>query len=237
MRAVIFTNKELDLGGFGLKEVYLIFAKGVKGSITVSEMSETVELAQSKMPLIKKAEEIIEKLEKSYEVLGMSVIFKDYEEEIESVLEAYKPDVLIAGRYMPLNQKILDQEAAILFHRGKVDFEKLLYVHSVGGNIEKARKWIRMGKEIMIYGLIEPMLPPETHAKKMKEAQEKLQKEIDQIADKLNVKKSIIVGNFAEEIKRLVNELDPTIILLNKNAGVDKIEDILEKVDKSVLVV
>ncbi|MCS7144139.1 MAG: hypothetical protein NZ879_03865 [Archaeoglobaceae archaeon] len=237
MRAVIFTNKELDLGGFGLKEVYLIFAKGVKGSITVSEMSETVELAQSKMPLIKKAEEIIEKLEKSYEVLGMSVIFKDYEEEIESVLEAYKPDVLIAGRYMPLNQKILDQEAAILFHREKVDFEKLLYIHSVGGNIEKARKWIRMGKEIMIYGLIEPMLPPETHARKMKESQEKIQREIDQISEDLSVKKSILVGNFAEEVERLVSELNPSILLLNKKVGIDKIEDLLEKIDRSVLVI
>lgn len=237
MRAVVFTNKELDIEGLGVREVYLIFAKGVKGSITVSERSETVGLAQSKMPLIRKAEEIIEKLEKSYDVLGMSVIFKDYEEEIESVLEAYKPDVLIAGRYMPLNQKILGHESAILFHREKVVFDKLLYVHSAGGNVDRARKWIEKGKEIAIAGVLEPMLPPETHAKRMKESQEKLQKEIDQISDKLTSKKSIVVGNYSEEVRRLVSEFNPSILVLSKNAGIEKIEDILEKLDKNILVV
>ncbi|MEM2727126.1 MAG: hypothetical protein QXV61_02585 [Archaeoglobaceae archaeon] len=237
MRAVVFTNKELDIEGLGVREVYLIFAKGVRGGITVSERSETVGLAQSKMPLIRKAEDIIKKLEKKYDVLGMSVIFKDYEEEIESVLEAYKPEILIAGRYMPLNQKIFGHESAILFYREKVIFEKVLYVHSPNGNLDRARKWIEKGNDIMVAGIVEPMLPPETHAKRMKESQEKLQREIDQISDKLAVKKSLTVGNYPEEVKKLFDEFNPSILVLNKNAGIEKIEGILEKIDKNVLVV
>lgn len=237
MRAVIFTNKELDLEGLELKEVYLIFAKGVRGSITVSELSETVELAQSKIPLIRRAEEIVDKLEKNYEVLGVSIIFKDYEEEIERALEAYKPDLVIAGRDMPLNSKIIEQSPAILFYREKISFEKLLYIHCTGGNIEKAKEWISKGKDLTMVGIVEPLLPPETHAKKMKESQEKIKREIEQISENLNVKKFFLVGDIVEETRRLAVESNPSILIVSKCAGVEKIEEILEKVDKNILVV
>lgn len=237
MRAVIFTNKELDLSGLDLKEVYLIFGKGVKGSITVSEMSETIELAQSKLPLIKKAENIVEKLEKSYDVLGMSVVFKDYEEEIESVMEAYKPDLLIAGRYMPLTQNILRHDSAILFYREKIAFDRLLCVHLEGGNVDAVNKWVVKGKEVIVAGIVEPMLPPETHAKRMKECQERVNEEISRINASSIIKKSVLVGNLVEEVRRLVNELNPSLLILSKKAGIEKIREILEKVDKNVIVV
>lgn len=237
MRAVVFTNKDLDLTGLELKEVYLIFAKGVKGSITVSEMSETIELAQSKLPLIKKAEKIVEGLEKSYEVLGMSVIFKDYEEEIESVMDAYKPDILIAGRYMPLTQNILNHKSAILFYRERIAFDRLLYVHLEGGDVDAFKKWVPKAKEVIVVGIVEPMLPPETHAKRMKESQERVNGEISRITGDSILRKSILVGNLVEEVRRLVNELNPSLLILSKRAGIERIKEILEKVEKNVIVV
>ncbi|MEM0215211.1 MAG: hypothetical protein QXU31_01530 [Archaeoglobaceae archaeon] len=237
MRAVIFTNKDLDLSGLELKEVYLIFAKGVKGSITVSEMSETIELAQSKLPLIKKAENIVEKLEKIYDVMGMSVVFKDYEEEIESVMDAYKPDLLIAGRSMPLTQNILSYDSAILFYREKIAFDRILYVHIESGNVDAAKKWIAKGREVIVVGIVEPMLPPETHAKRMKECQERINKEISQITGNSIIKKSILIGNLVEEVRRLVEELNPSLLILSKKAGIEKIREILEKVEKNVIFV
>jgi len=237
MRAVVFTNKELELEGLGIREVYLIFAKGVKGSFTVSEIGESVGLAQSKMPLLRKAEKIVEKLEKNYEVLGMSVVFKDYEEEIKSVLEAYRPDILVAGRYMPITPEILEHESAILFHKGKVGFENILYVHCPGGNVERAKKWIELGKAVTIVGILEPMLPPETYAKKMKECQEIIQKETDPLSKNLTAQKYIVVGSIVEEVKKLTHKLDPGVLILSKNIGVEKIKKILEKSEKSVLLV
>jgi hypothetical protein len=237
MRAVVFTDRELDLEGLGIGEVYLIFAKGVKGGITVSEISESVGLAQSKMPLLRRAEEIIEKLEKKYDVLGMSVVFKDYEDEIESVLEAYKPDILVAGRYMPITRKMLEHECAMLFHRERFGLERVLYVHCPGGNLERARNWIKIGKEITVLGIVEPMLPPETYAKKMKECQEMIQKEIEHISKDLAVKKIVTVGGVVEEVKKFAAKLDPSVLILSRNIGVEKVREILEKTEKSVLVV
>lgn len=237
MKAVVFTNKSLDLEGLEIDEIYVIFAKGAKGSITVSERGEMVSLAQSKLPIIKRAEEVVEELEKKHNVVGMSVIFSEYEREIDRVLEAHKPEIVIAGRSMPLTEKLMNSESAVLFYRGKVVFDRLLYVHSEGANAEKAVNWLKKGREILLLGIVEPMLPPETYAKRMKEAQEKISREIEQLSKELNASKLLVVGNITEEVKRISDEFDADMIIISKALGKNKIEEILEKTEASILVI
>lgn len=237
MRAILFTNKEVDLEGFEIDELYVIFAKGAKGSITVSEKGEMFSLAQSKMPIIKRAEEVIEKLEKKHNVVGMSVIFGEYEKEIDRVFEAQKPEIVIAGRYMPLTEKLMNSDSMILFYRGKVVFDRILYVHSEGAKAEKAINWLKKGKELLLLGIVEPMLPPETHARRMKEAQEKIRKDLEELSKGLNANKLVLVGNIADEVKRISNEFDADLIILGKNVGKNKLEEVLEKTEVPLLLV
>ncbi|MDK2795056.1 MAG: hypothetical protein PWQ22_925 [Archaeoglobaceae archaeon] len=237
MRGVIFTNKELDLEGLDIKEVYVIFAKGAKSSITVSEKGEMLNLALSKMPIIKRAEELIEKLEKNYDVVGMSVVFEDYEKEIDRVLEAQKPDLVIAGRYMPITDRLLESKSAILFYRGKILFDRLLYVHTDGAKTESIKEWLKKGKEILIVGIVKPMLPPETYAKRMREAEERIRKEVEELSKELNANKVVLIGSISEEVKRIAKEFDADIIILSKSVGKGVIEAVLENTEVSVLVV
>lgn len=237
MKGVIFTNKELDLDGLGIKEVYVIFAKGAKSSISVSEKGEMLNLVLSKMPIIKRAEELIERLEKNYDVVGMSVVFEDYEKEIDRVLDAQKPDIVVAGRYMPITEKLLQSKSAILFYRGKVLFDRLLYVHTDGARTENIKDWLKKGKEILIVGILEPMLPPETHAKRMREAEERMKKEVEEISKELNANKVVLIGRISENIKRIAKEFDADIVILSKSVGKGVIEAVLENTEVSILVV
>lgn len=235
MRCVLFTNKEVDLEGLEIEEIYIIFAKGAKGSITISERGEMLNLALSKMPILKRAEELIEKLEKKYNVVGMSVVFEEYEKELDRVLEAQKPHIVVAGRYMPITDKLLQSESAILFSRGKLLFDRLLYVHTEGAKAKNLKEWLKKGKEILIVGVVEPMLPPETHAKKMREKQEKIKKEIEEISESLNAEKAVLVGNLVEEVKRIIREFDADMLILSKAIG-KEIERIWESTEVPILV-
>ncbi|MEM4155803.1 MAG: universal stress protein, partial [Archaeoglobaceae archaeon] len=187
------------------------------------------------LPIIKRAEEIIEKLEKKHNVIGMSVVFGEYEKEIDRVLEAQKPDLVIAGRYMPLTEKLFASNTAILFYRGKIVLDRLLYVHSEGAKAEKAMGWLKKGKEVLLLGIVEPMLPPESHAKRMKEAQEKIKKELEEISTDLNANRVVLVGNIGEEVKRISSEFDADLIILGKSIGKDKVEEIIEKTEVTLL--
>ncbi len=237
MKCVVFTNKELDLEGLDVKDIYVIFAKGAKESITLSDRGEMLNLALSKIPIIKRAEELIEKLEKKYNVVGMSVVFEDYEIEIDRVIDAQKPDIVVAGRYMPITDKLLQSKTKILFYRGKVLFDRILYVHSEGANAEVAKQWLKKGREILIVCIVEPMMPPEAHAKRVKESQERMKKEVEELYKDFNASKVVLVGSIGKEVKRIAREFDADIVILSRGVGKEAIETVLENTEVGVLVV
>ncbi|MEM2070678.1 MAG: hypothetical protein QXE86_04670 [Archaeoglobaceae archaeon] len=125
MRAAVVTDKELELRGLNLEEIYLIFAKSEKAGIVFFEINETLYLAQENIPAIKDAERFINKFNKIYKFLGVSVIFGEIEGEIERVTRKYGLDMVIIARRVNL-ENVLNLKIPLLFYKKDAPIEKVL---------------------------------------------------------------------------------------------------------------
>lgn len=202
MRAVVVTDKELELKGLGLEEIYLIFARSEKAGIAFFEMNETLYLAQENMPAIKDAEKFINKLNKIYKFLGVSVIFGEIEEEIKRAIRKYKLDMVIIARRVNL-ESVLNLKIPLLFYKRDAPIEKVLLLVEKR-ECEKILKAIKYKKLLSAIG-------DEIGGEKINFSS---LEDLEGIVDSMNVDLLVISrGTEKEEMKELIRKVKSNLLV------------------------
>jgi nucleotide-binding universal stress UspA family protein len=219
-------DREINFGELGVKEVYVIFAENGRTVVTLSEKGEALKLAENKLAAIKKAEELVNVLERYYSVSGLSVTFSSIEEEIIHAVEIFNPDIIVA--YKGEIGVLISIGIPVALPQDGIEFENVLYVHAEGADIS----WLRRCRRIILAGIVEPVLPPEASSRIMEERRRKLEKEIEKIADQLaepeRVNKIVVRGSAGDVVRKMIELNGVNLLILSRGLGREKIEEILK---------
>ncbi len=202
MRAAVVTDKELEMRSLNLEEIYLIFAKSEKAGIAFFEINETLYLAQENIPAIKDAEKLINKFNKIYKFLGVSVIFGEIEEEIERVTRKYELDIVILARRVNL-ENVLNLKIPLLFYKKDTPIEKVLLMVDKG-ECEKILKAIKYKKLLSTNG-------DANDSEKIKVSS---LEDLEGILDNMNIDLLVISRKTEkEQIKELIRKIENNLLV------------------------
>ena len=228
-------SKEINFGELGVEEVYVIFAENGRTVVAISEKGETTKLAENKLAAIKKAEELVSRLERRYNVSGLSVTFGSIEEEIKHAVSVFHPEIIVA--YRSDVDTLISTDIPVALPRDEIKFENILYIHAEGANIN----WLRRGRRVALAGIVEPILPPEASSRIMEEKRKRLEEEIKKIAEELNepeiVEKIVVRGSVGDVTRKLSEMKAVDLIMISRGLGREKIDDVLKSTDRSVMVI
>lgn len=230
MRAVVVVKDYVE-PGFEADDIHLVILENGTGGRAITETGEVRAMAKDKIRAIKKAERLVEKFDEFYNVQGLSIAFDRFDEEVLHAVESIGAEVVYAFAPIPISW--LPDNVSLVFPKGELRFDRILYVHSFG---KTNTSWLEKGEKVFILGIVQPTMPPEASSRKFREDFESMERETEELTQKFNAEKVVIRGNIVEDTLKFAKTHKANVIVLNRGIGRENIERIVERARASVIV-